>query len=157
MGVLPVQGSPGGVHWGPHTPATSCWLLPGTSGKLPASSLLRDVWATERSMRRARRHGAVCPAVSLTSTDGVASEGRYLVPCRRLLKGAFGGQVCPQTQTRFSLLYLVEFSPFSLEKAFGVRLACPTGNQVHPGVLPCVSERSIQGREGPTEGRVLGG
>lgn len=108
-------------------------------------------------MRRARHYGAVCPAASLTSTDGAASEGRYLVPCRCFLKGAFGGQVCPQTQTRFSLLYLVEFSPFSLEKASGVRLACPTGNQVHPGVLPCVSEQSIQGREGPTEGRGPGG
>lgn len=77
------------------------------------------------------------------------------MPCRRFLKGAFGGPVCPQT--RFSLLYLVEFSPFSLEKASGVRLACPTGDQVRPGVLPCVSEQSIQGGEGPTEGRGPGG
>lgn len=79
------------------------------------------------------------------------------MPCRRFLKGAFRGQLCPQTQTWFSLLYLVEFSPFNLEKAFEVQLACPTGNQVHPGALPCVSEQSIQGREGPTEGRGPGG
>lgn len=46
----------------------------------------------------ARGTDVMLPAAALTASG---AEGRSLVPCGRFLKGAFGGQVCPQTRFFF--------------------------------------------------------
>lgn len=104
--MLPVQAQRGRSSLGAPRP---CHLPLAPSGRFrgaPSTQSPTGVWATERPVRKTGCCGAICSAASLTGIDGMAWEGRWLVPCRRFLKGAFGAQVCPQTQTRFSFAVL---------------------------------------------------
>lgn len=62
------------------------------------------------------------------------------------------------TNTVFLLLYLVKFSPSSLEKASGVLPVCPTGNPVNLGsaALRVRAERPGQGEPHGGQGSLAG-
>lgn len=71
---------------------------------------------------------------------------------------ASGGQVAPKHKHAFLLLYLMEFSPFSLEKGVSNAAGGPHGKpSPSRGAALRVQAEHPGGREGPQRAGVLGG
>lgn len=90
-------------------------------------------------------------------SNGLGRRGTVAGPLRTFPERGFWRPGLP-TNTDFLLLYLVKFSPSSLEKASGVLPVCPTGNPVNLGsaALRVRAERPGQGEPHGGQGSLAG-